>query len=167
MLREYVAMHPTWIHLIVSEVLAEVTRQNSESLRTAPKARIQDNQKLAVKKIDAIRAQHPRSNVVLDAHCVIDNGQELVRVPEAAIEELRPTALLCIWDDAVRIHERRRLENDRMRPERSVLQLQDYQNEVIQTCKEYRTRLGLELVCVRAGDGEALQRYLARVIADS
>jgi adenylate kinase len=161
MLREFVAKHPRWMHIVASEVLAGATRQNSEALRTAGRGRIEINQRLAARKIEAIRERHPSCNVALDAHCVIDNGHELVRVPVAAIMELQPASLICIWDDAIRIRERRTFEANKIRPERSAQELDEYQTAVLQTCEEYSQGLGLELTRVHAGDSHALERVLA------
>jgi len=160
MLDKFVAKYPNWLLLVASDILAEVTQQDLESLRTGTRARIEKNQQLAVRKIDSIRKTHSKSDIVLDAHCVIDNGDELVRVPLAAIQELKPTSLVCIWDEAERIHDKRRLDRVRVRPERTVHQLKLYQRAVIETCEDYRTRLGLELACVRAGDTCALEKAL-------
>jgi len=160
MLREYVGKHPEWMHIVASDVLAEATRQNAEALRTAGRGRIESNQRLVVRKIEAVRARHPSCNVALDAHCVIDNGQELVRVPVAAIKGLQPASLICIWDEAIRIHKRRLLEANKIRPERSAQQLDEYQRAVILTCEEYSESLGLDLTCVRAGDADALAKAL-------
>jgi adenylate kinase len=160
MLREYVRKHPGWTHIIASEVLAEATRQNAEALRTAERGRIESNQRLAVRNIQSLRAQYPACNVALDAHCVIDNGQELVRVPVTAIQELQPASLICIWDDAVRILERRLLEVNKLRPTRSAQQLEEYQTAVILTCEDYGESLGLDLARVRAGDINALEKAL-------
>ena len=160
MLHKFVAKYPNWLLLVASDILAEVTQQDPESLRTGTRTRIEKNQHLAVRKIDSIRKTHSRCDIVVDAHCVIDNGDELVRVPLAAIKALNPTALVCIWDEAERIHDKRRLDRVRVRPERSVHQLKLYQQAVIEMCEEYRSRLGLELASVRAGDTHALEEAL-------
>jgi adenylate kinase len=160
MLRNFVAKYPNWMLLVASDILAEVTRQDFESLRTGTKARIEKNQQLAVQKIDSIRKTHPKNDIVLDAHCIIDNGDELVRVPLAAIQELNPTALVYIWDEAERIHDKRLHDRVRTRPKRTVQQLRLYQQAVIETCEDYRSQLGLDLASVRAGDAYALEKAL-------
>jgi adenylate kinase len=161
MLRDYVASHPGWMHLIAGDVLSAMMRQDSEALRTSGTEDIQANQRLLVERILEICARHPDKRVLLDAHCVIDNGAGFVKVPVAAIEDLPPDLLVCVWDEAARIQVRRACATDRIRPERTVAQLDNYQKTVVETCEEYGEELDIELVKVRAGDGAGLADVLS------
>jgi adenylate kinase len=163
MLRNYVASHKHWLHIVASEVLSDVTQQTSETLRMAGKDRIQLNQQLAVKRIAAIRAEHGECNVLLDAHSVIDNGEELIRVPASAIKELQPNLLLLIWDDPSKIKGRRENATDRPRPERTISQIDDYQKAVHETCESYQRLLGVRLILVKAGDTESFSSAILSV----
>ena len=160
MLGEFATKHSNWLLLVASQILTEVTMQDLESLRTGPKERIENNQRLAAQKINSVREREFRRDILLDAHCIIDNGYELVRVPVGAIQNLNPTALVYIWDEVQRIHDKRRLDRVRVRPERTVQQLRVYQQAVIETCEDYHAQLGIQLACVRAGDTRALERAL-------
>jgi adenylate kinase len=160
LLRDFVASHAEWMHLIAGDVLAAMTRRDSEALRTSGKEDIQGNQGLLVERIREICARHRDKSVLLDAHCVVDNGTELVKVPVSATENLHPDLLVCVWDEPARIQARRAAAIDRMRPERTVTEIDSYQQFVFETCEEYATELGIGLVRVRAGEGESLAKCL-------
>jgi adenylate kinase len=160
MLRNYIAFHKHWLQIVVSEVLSEVTQQTAESLRKLSSERVQLNQHLAVTRIAAIRAQHTECNVLLDAHCVIDNGVELIRVPVSTVRDLQPDLLVHIWDEPLTIKERRENATDRTRPVRTIREIDEYQRAVRETCECYQELLGVKLALVKAGDAQSLSRAI-------
>lgn len=163
LLRDYVASHPNWMHINAGDVLSAITSRSSEVLRTSEKEDIQGNQRVLVERILEICARHRDKSVLLDAHCVVDSGRDLIKVPVSAIEDLDPDLLVCVWDEPASIQVRRSAATDRVRPERTVAQLNGYQKMVMETCEEYRQDLGIELIKVRAGDGAGLADSLTGV----
>jgi len=156
LLHDFVASYPNWMHIIAGDVLSAITSRSSEVLRTSEKDDIQGNQRLLVQRILEICARHRDKGVLLDAHCVIDSGRDLIKVPVSAIKDLDPDLLVCVWDEPASIQVRRSAATDRVRPERTVVQLEGYQKMVMETCEEYGQDLGVELIKVRAMDGVGL-----------
>jgi adenylate kinase len=155
MLANFAAGAATWRHIIASEILRQSVRQPDEALRLASKEQMIDNQRTIIEGVKQIQERSADRNILLDAHCVIDNDVELVTVPASVIEPLHPSFLICVVDDPINVLERRMSSGLRLRPQRTAAQLGIYQELVKTTCESYAKLLGIGFASVSATDAGA------------
>ena len=83
--------------------------------------------------------------LLIDAHGVIDNDRELVRVPVSAVRPLRPDLLVLLQASPVQIAARR-VQDLRVRPSRSIEEIAHEIQAEYETVQGYATELGIELL---------------------
>lgn len=117
--RDYTSRHPGVLFVSASTLLKAAKHASGEALRTAPAPEIVDNQTLLSAALDAFRRGREHLPVLIDAHGIIDNDRELVRIPVEAIRGLKPDRLILLESPAESIVARRK--NDfRARPKRNM-----------------------------------------------
>jgi adenylate kinase len=94
--RRYVADHPETLFVSASSLLKQARQQTAEALRTAAPEAIIDNQALLASAFAAYRAGREAQPILVDAHGVIDNDRDLVRLPASAIAAFRPDRLVLL-----------------------------------------------------------------------
>jgi hypothetical protein len=102
-----------------------------------------------------LRAQVPDRPILFDGHSVIDNDAGLVEIPLAVVAALGPDHIVFVIDDVSEIA-RRRLEDSRRRPSRSLDELRRHQELARAVASDYADKLGVPMSIVRAGDVEGL-----------
>jgi adenylate kinase len=90
--------------------------------------------------------------ILFDAHCLIDNGKQLIEIPASVIQALSPSGLIFIQDEPSAILGRRSRDATRVRPIRSLVELQEHQDRARAICGEYAGLLNLQLHLVEAGN---------------
>jgi adenylate kinase len=117
--RRYVNEQPGTAFISASSLLMEARRQTAEALRTAAPDEIVDNQSLLAAAFAAFRSGRQEKMILIDAHGVIDNDQQLVRLPVSAIAAFEPDKLVLLEASAGDVAARR--SNDRRpRPSRPL-----------------------------------------------
>ena len=136
---------------IISRILSsnDTTQAEPQHLDKADLLRIQE---IAVLEILRISKVHKKRIVILDAHNVIDVGDDLVRVPVKIFESLSPMQLFFVYDNPEEIEKRRITDTTRHRPYRSVSELANYQEIALDTAQTYSRILGIDLTQVKSGD---------------
>ena len=137
----------------------------AEDLRLLGAGEIQSNQELLVEAVAVERKAAGPPVLLLDGHCVIDNGEELVAVPVDVIDRLELSAVVCLTAQSGEIRERRRLDSSRTRPDLDEGELSMHQESSLAVCASYSVDLGLPLLVVSAAEYGlivALVEHLAR-----
>lgn len=164
----FVARNPEHLHLSASELLRSAAAADPALLRIAPADRILENQKLLPGALRARRDGQWHRPVLIDAHSVVDNDHELVRVPVEVIRSLEPDGLLLL-EMPPEIIAARRSEPGSRRPARSIAQIVHEAEVARQAVLEYAEHLELPLELIDASGqgpltfGEAVAALKRRI----
>lgn len=121
---------------------------SDENLRLLPTKEIQHNQEILIEELARERKSIGAQVLLLDGHCVIDNGDRLVPIPIEVIKKLDLAALVFVQEEVERIRERRLRDEKRSRPNLSVAELAKQQKKALEVCSVYASVLGLPLTIV-------------------
>lgn len=106
--KDYSARHQDVAHFSASELLQSATGKSPEELRTASVQQIRANQDMVAGELRRRVAGQVIGTILVDAHSVIDNGEDLVRVPLSIVESLAPQVLVLLEAPAAIVRSRRR-----------------------------------------------------------
>jgi len=155
----YVAAHPGTLFVSASELLKAARRSSTEALRTETADRIIQNQELLSPALAAFRAGREQRPILIDAHGVIDNDEQLVRVPVSTIVMLSPDRLILL-EASVEEVAARRAGAERSRPVRTLEALAEEIAAERQMVTSYATALNVDLVIANLRDGFKLDEIL-------
>lgn len=116
---DYTARHPDTLFVSASSLLKTATAESGEALRTASPAKIRNNQARLAGALAAFRAGREALPILVDAHGVIDNDSEFVRIPLSAVQSLSPDRLILL-EAAPAVVAERRASDARLRPQRPI-----------------------------------------------
>lgn len=162
-----VKRHHTYFHVQASELIKaglEDPTLSSDLLQKLGRDKIIDNQSILVRMFENVKKSNPDKLVVLDAHSVIDTGDQIILIPVAIICDLQLDHLIFMRDLPDRIVSRREQDRRRARPKRTISQIASLQDQALDLCQEYASQLRLPLNVVSAEDecGLALALTLRR-----
>ncbi|WP_219683946.1 ATP-binding protein [Bradyrhizobium canariense] len=161
----YVARHPSVLHTSAGALLQAAKNIDSAILRTDVAGNILQNQNLLGEALKRFRLGRETSDVLIDAHSVIDNDHELIEVPIDAVRAMSPNGLVLLEAPPELVAERRR-KDARLRPFRTVEELRFQTGIARRVCESYASELGLPLeigTATHNGDLEVLiQRMMSR-----
>ena len=140
--------------------------EGGRNLRLLTAEEILSNQELLVAEFAEERSKGEAPVLLLDGHCVVDNGERLVTVPPYVIEQLYLSALVFIQASPEAIAKRRSDDGRRARPCHSNTTLRDQQEAGLSACTSYAIRLGLPLAVVTV-DHAAIFVSLVKHLASS
>jgi len=156
---DYAARHPGTLFVSASSLLKSATTESAETLRTAIPAKIRSNQALLGSALAAFRAGREAQPILIDAHGVIDNDSEFVRIPLSAVRSLTPDRLILLEAPPEIVAERRTADT-RQRPQRNVeaiiLEIMAERDAV----KSYASALDLDLTIAEVLPGFRLDTLL-------
>lgn len=156
----FCARHTNTLFVSASSLLESVKRMSAEALRTAAAQDIIDNQEVLGRALAAFRQGRETRPVLIDAHGVIDNDHELVRVPVSAIRALDPDRLVLI-EAPPRVIAQRRAGATRPRPlrnEDALVREMTAEREVVMA---FADELGLDLRIGDLSDDVTLDQLLS------
>ena len=134
----------TYFHVQASELikagLADPTL-TSEMLRQLGHDKIIDNQLILVRMFENVRKSNPDKVVVLDAHSIVDTGDQIIPSPVAIICGLQLDHLIFLRDLPDRIVIRREQDQRRVRPKRTLAEIASLQDRALDICQEYASQL--------------------------
>jgi adenylate kinase len=155
----YVLSHPQTLFVSASSLLKSTKRMSGEALRTARREEIIDNQALLARALAEFRCGREARPILIDAHGVIDNDDELVSVPVSAIRALEPDRLVLL-DATPELVSARRASDPRKRPDRAVEAIARELAAERRTVKAYAEELGVDLAVADLNDGVSLEKLL-------
>lgn len=141
-------------HVQASELLrkseSEVLKRavDAEELRTG---RVIDNQLALITAFLALRASETR-HILFDGHNVIDTDHGLVDIPFDVFSAIGPALIIAIVGQPAEILLRRSLDLARKRPQRSVDDIECYQDRVVELARAHADLLGIPMAEVQSGD---------------
>ena len=138
-----------------------------ETLRLLPAERIQHNQEILIEELARERTTVGAQVLLLDGHCVIDNGDQLVPIPIEIIERLDLAALVFLQEGAEKIRARRLSDEKRTRPDLSSTELDKQQRHALDVCSGYASELGLPISIVNSGQWQSVARVVDEVVAST
>ncbi|WP_164523271.1 AAA family ATPase [Sphingomonas koreensis] len=159
---DYVSRHPEWLYLRASALLAEITGETPESLRTETAGSIKSNQNLLGEALRAARAKQGQRSILLDAHAIIDNDKALVEVPLEAVADLGADAMILLEASAQDLAQRR-AQAHRRRPARSIDQLTREIAAESQTVAGYARKLKIPLASAIVGASFSLDPIIDKL----
>lgn len=160
--QRYLDAHPEWMHFSASDLLKAAHSQSGEQLRTAASDTIKQNQLALGEELDRRRGLQPNRPILVDAHSVIDNDKTLTIIPAETIASLKPLGLIFLAAPVEVIVERR-ARGDRVRPARTVIELENHQAEALSATREYASALALPIFVLEAGDDAAFAAALLEI----
>lgn len=143
---------PDILRFSASELLRSATSETSEHLRTSSPDQIGENQNLIRQQLLARVPGDYDGIVLLEAHSVIDNGNQLVRIPEGVITELSPHRLVFLEAEPSLIAMRRQLQGEGRGEMRSVDEISQHQILAIEQASRYSDMLGIKLERIKVDD---------------
>lgn len=149
---DYVARNPMFLHLRASELIRRSRSRATEDLRTVSESDIISNQELLEREVSSIKAEHPGRPLLIDGHAIIDNDQQLVRIPLQSIAALQPTAFILLEASPSAVFSRRD-KDSRNRPKRTLAALELELAAEKNAASEYATALGIPIVIKNVDQG--------------
>lgn len=122
--------------------------RETDGLRLLSADEIRSNQELLVEELAVVRMAPGSPVLLLDGHCVIDNGRELVWIPVDVVERLGIAAVVYLTGDSGEIRARRRSDSSRERPDLDKDELARHQQSGLAACMSYSVELGLPMMVV-------------------
>lgn len=166
MVSAYSRHYPS-VHSVRASTLlkAAVLVPDTETLRTAPAPEIHDNQVRLASAFSELRSRYPERNIIFDGHSLIDNDETLVIVPVATFIQLAPNLIVFLEDDPEAIHVRRNMDEERLRPNRSVDEIATHQQTAKEAAFSYGAALSAPCLAVWSGDHASFRAALNQTFA--
>jgi adenylate kinase/deoxycytidine triphosphate deaminase len=160
LVRSLVAEMRGWVQVTAGELLQQATKVEGNSLRTADRSKILRNQQLFAGAFASAKRQYSGTNLLVDAHSVINNDQEIVRVPVETVDSIGPELLVFVCDEPENIARRRLQDTDRDRPARSAQQIAEEQRIALENCEHFAAVLNVPLLSLKPGEIGKLRNTL-------
>ena len=128
-----------------------------EALRTADMSNIIRNQRLLAGEFALEKAAQPGSTILFDGHSIIYNDRMLVPVPDDVIAAIGPWRMIFVSAAPEKVLEHRRNDSSRIRPERTLDELNQEQSAALAACERFRDALQIPLITVQSGDDQGFK----------
>ncbi|WP_162242625.1 AAA family ATPase [Methylobacterium sp. Leaf88] len=138
--RQISEARPDLLCLSAGTLLRETLKADPEQLRTSNRDVILANQMLLSEAVRRARSGKWQQTAILEAHIVIDNGRELIKLPVEAFQSLDIGGIILV-EDSVEHIKRRRETDARFRPDRSLDELVSQQQESSEAADRYAADL--------------------------
>ena len=160
LIRDFIARHQWATTLSAGSIIAEA-RQTSdpEVLRTLPSDELERNQRLLIEGFARILPTIDASLLLLDAHTVVDGANGLYLVPVHVFVKLQLDGIIHVEAPTSEIYERRRLDTQRKRPNRTASELEEYQRSSMERAFQVGSELKVWVERVNS-DQDALRKLL-------
>jgi adenylate kinase len=151
----------TWT---ASEIIGtERQNQDTEYLRSLPTDEINRSQEMLVAGFERRLNAQDCDLVLLDAHSVIDSAAGFHDIPVDVFRRLKPSGFVHLSDSVEAIHQRRRNDHKKQRPQRTLVELEVYQYRSLGNCRHYGAELSVSVAELHAIDTEAFLTALRRL----
>lgn len=148
----------SYFHLSAGSLIKKrLANLDRDQLRKLEKNSILANQYLMTEQFkEELNTIDRKFSIIFDAHMFIDNDHEFIEVPYEIFKQLSPTRIILISDEAEKIIERRKFDNSRKRPIRSMPEIIEQQNRSIMLSQDYSSKLSIPFIEIKSGDIQAL-----------
>ena len=100
---------------------------------------------------------------MLDGHAVIDGHEGLYSIPIEVFSRLSINRLIHVEARSSAIYERRRLDTRRARPQRSMVELDEYQRLSAERARAIAAALSIPLTVIESGDDALFETLVLQV----
>ncbi|MBA9068734.1 adenylate kinase [Methylobacterium sp. RAS18] len=156
----FCAKHTNFLHIQASKILQQSRNSTSETLRTSPKYKIEENQSILVTKFLEIRNQNLEKSFLIDAHCVIDSDREYIYIPPHVFSGFLPDRFFVLESDPKSIALQRNAD-PRQRPNRAPDELDEYQTVASNYAKFIASELKKPLKILFAPTDEEFEKAIS------
>ncbi|ADU13153.1 ATP-binding protein [Asticcacaulis excentricus] len=154
--------HPEFKYVSASEIISSATSHSPEKLRKSSEAEIEKNQTALISALNDLFIQSPQSPIILDAHAVIDNDEDLIEIPTATIQAIRPLGLILLEAPPLDVIRRRQI-GPRRRPLRDVARIELETAKERKIVQHYAEALDIPLEIDEVLDGYELESAIDRL----
>lgn len=157
-IEKLVSESDSYFHLSAGSLIKKrLANLDRDQLRELEKNSILANQYLMTEQFKVeLNTIDKKFSIIFDAHMVIDNDQELIEIPYNVFEQLSPTRIIFLTDEAEIIMKRRKFDSTRKRPIRTIAEIIEQQNRSIMLAQDYSKKLSISFIEIKSGDIQAL-----------
>jgi adenylate kinase len=156
LIRNFIEGRENFRHVSAGSLLRRAVSLGSdvglEALRTADMSDIIRNQHLLAREFVLDKTAHPGSTILFDGHSIIYNDHVLVPVPDDVIAAIGPWRMIFVSASPERVLEHRANDASRVRPERTLDELDQEQSAALAACERFRDVLQVPLITLQSGD---------------
>ncbi len=139
MIRRFVSKHNKYTHLEASKLIREgLNAKISEQIGLLPKEQIIKNQSILLERL--LKYKQKCHHIILDGHLLINNNQELVKIPLDVVKDIAPQNMILVTGNVQDIISHRTNDQYKHRPSQTVNEIEQIQNYLkhvaISYCKE-------------------------------
>ncbi len=143
LIRRFVSKHNKYMHLEASKLIREgLNAKISEQIGLLPKEQIIKNQSILLERL--LKYKQKCHHIILDGHLLINNNQELVKIPLDVVKDIAPQNMILVTGNAQDIISHRTNDQYKHRPSQTVNEIEQIQNYLkhvaISYCKELSIR---------------------------
>lgn len=129
-----------------------------DKLRTLKRNDVLQNQYLLIDQFNNELESIPAGSIILfDAHMIIDSDDSILEIPFDIFKKINPSTFILLYDDPAVILSRRKKDSSRVRPRRSIDEIDRQQNKSQKLVEEYASRLSVPLIKLKPNDTEAIK----------
>jgi adenylate kinase len=137
-----------YIHFSAGELIKKRRKNVShDDLRLLDSSEILQNQHLLIDQLNVEKlAIDSGVHILFDAHMVIDTDNQLVKIPFEIFGKLTPSRMIFLHADPKIILERRVNDASRIRPVKTITEIQSHQDLSRLLAQDYCDKLSIELI---------------------
>lgn len=142
LIKRFVSRHQEYRHLEASKLIREgLNAKKTENIRLFPKEQIIKNQSILLERL--LEYKQKCHHIILDGHLLINNNQELVKIPLDVVRGIAPRNMVLITGTAHDIILHRTNDLHRKRPSQTATEIKEIQNNIKHTAIAYCKELGV------------------------
>lgn len=158
LIRQFIGDGREYAHLqagtLIKRALKTIPR---DQLRVATPDQIIKNQFLLIDEFWKEIEEYKYSTVIFDGHSIVDNNQEIIKIPTNVIKGLKPQEIIFVEDEPKYIHERRTGDQSRQRADISIAEIEKHQDLAKRQAESYAHEIGIPFGAVKAGNLDTLK----------
>lgn len=142
LIRRFVSKHHEYRHLEASKLIREgLNAKKSEQIRLLSKEQIIKNQSILLEGLFAYKQKCHL--IILDGHLLINNSQELVRIPLDVVREIAPHKMILLTANPHSILSHCTNDIHRKRHSQTATEIEEIQNYLKHIAISYCEELGI------------------------
>ena len=142
LIRRFVSKHHEYTHLEASKLIREgLNAQTSEQIGLLPKEQIIKNQSILLGGL--LEYKQNCHHIILDGHLLINNNQELVKIPLNVVKEIAPHNMVLITGNPYDVILHRTKDLHRKRHSQTATEIEEIQSYLRHIAISYCKELGI------------------------
>ncbi|MBR1068323.1 adenylate kinase [Bradyrhizobium japonicum] len=161
--KSFIRRSPAFGYISASQFLGKARNLSVEQLRHSSEAEVCENQRLLAEHLPGEMSKSEKKFLLLDAQNVIDNGVDLVQVPMAVVEKLRPCGIILLEANAVDLYLRRKNDSS-YRPSRAPAELESQMRFIRTVTLDYSRALEVPLIIDMVSASFELDESISKIL---